>query len=247
MQGDKRDNRGWSYLGTLVVLLALWKILSSLLSHPALPAPEVVITSLINSSDELSRHAAVSLLRVVYALLLAFSLAFPAGILSREEVVDRVISPLIYLLYPIPHIVLLPLYILLFGIGDFSRVALIATILFFQIAVTTRDAARQVSEYYVYSIKSLGASKLDVYRHVIVPAAMPKIITALRISVGTAVAVLFFAESFATNTGLGYVILDSWSRADYEMMYAAIAAMAMLGFSLYITLEIVERRVCRWI
>jgi NitT/TauT family transport system permease protein len=246
MQGDKRDNRGWSYLGTLIILLILWKGLSVLIAHPALPSPEVVLASLINSAHELSRHAAVSLLRVVYALLLAFSLAFPAGILSREDTVDRLISPLIYLLYPIPHIVLLPLYILLFGIGDFSRVALIATILFFQIAVTTRDAARQVSEYYIYSIKSLGASKLDVYRYVIIPAAMPKIITALRISVGTAVAVLFFAESFATNTGLGYVILDSWSRADYEMMYAAIAAMALLGFSLYIILEIAERRICRW-
>lgn len=246
MQGDKRDNRIWSYLGTLIALLIIWKAISTLLSHPALPPPETVVVSLVNSANELSLHAAVSLNRIVYALLLAFSLAFPVGVFSRENLVDRIVSPLIYVLYPIPHIVLLPLYILLFGIGDFSRVALIATILFFQIAVTTRDAARQVSEYYVYSIKSLGATRFDVYRHVIIPAAMPKIITALRISVGTAVAVLFFAESFATNLGLGYVILDSWSRADYEMMYAAITAMALLGFSLYIILEIVEKRVCRW-
>lgn len=246
MQGDKRDNRIWSYLGTLVALLVVWKVASTLLSHPAFPPPEAVLVFFVNSASELSIHAAVSLSRVVYALLLAFSIAFPVGVFSRENLIDRIVSPLIYVLYPIPHIVLLPLYILLFGIGDFSRVALIATILFFQISVTTRDAARQVSEYYIYSIKSLGATRFDVYRHVIIPAAMPKIITALRISVGTAIAVLFFAESFATNLGLGYVILDSWSRADYEMMYAAITAMALLGFTLYILLEIAERRVCRW-
>ncbi len=186
-------------------------------------------------------------MRVLYSILLAFSLAFPLGVLSRESTFDRIFSPFLYLLYPIPHIVLLPLYILLFGIGDFARIALIATILFFQIAVTTRDAARQVSEYYVYSILSLGASKFDVYRHVIIPAAMPKIITAIRISVGTAVAVLFFAESFATTSGLGYLIMDSWSRADYEMMYAAIVSMALLGFSLYLVLDVVEKWVCRWV
>ncbi len=246
MQGNKRDSGIRGYLISLILLLLAWKILSIVFRHPALPQPETVLLSLLASADRLAFHTAVSLLRVVYALLLSFSLAFPLGILSREDNVNRIVSPFLYLLYPIPHIVLLPLYILLFGIGDLSKVALIATILFFQIAVTTRDAARQVSEYYVYSIRSLGASKFDIYRHVIVPASMPRIITALRISVGTAIAVLFFAESFATTAGLGYVIMDSWSRADYTMMYAAITAMAFLGFSLYIVIEAIERRVCRW-
>lgn len=246
MQGSKTNDR-WSYLVSFTLLLGLWKLLSAIFCHPALPPPETVVTALIESASKLSSHAAVSMLRVVYAILLAFSVAFPIGVISRENSIDKIVSPFIYLLYPIPHIILLPLYILLFGIGDLSRITLIATILFFQIVVTTRDAARQVSEYYVYSIMSLGASKFDIYRHVIIPAAMPKIITALRISVGTAIAVLFFAESFATNVGLGYIILDSWSRADYEMMYAAIATMALLGFLLYIILEAVEKMLCRWI
>ncbi len=247
MQGSERGSGVRGYIVSLALLITAWKVLSLAFSHPALPPPEVVLAALLGSADRLAVHAAFSLMRVVYALLLSFSLAFPVGILSREDRINKIVSPFLYLLYPIPHIVLLPLYILLFGIGDLSKVVLIATILFFQIAVTTRDAARQVSEYYVYSIMSLGASKFDIYRHVIVPASLPRIITALRISVGTAVAVLFFAESFATSTGLGYVIMDSWSRADYNTMYAAIAAMALLGFTLYIILEVVEVRVCRWV
>lgn len=242
MQAPEAGYKG--YLITILALLSLWHAASLILKNPALPSPIDVLPLML--SAELLKHAAISLLRVAYSLALALSIAIPAGIFSREKFVDAVVSPVIYLLYPIPHIVLLPIYIIFFGIGDLSRVLLIATILFFQIAVTTRDAAKQVSDYYVYSILSLGASKLDVYRHVVVPACLPKIITAMRISVGTAIAVLFFAESFATTSGLGYLILDSWSRADYEEMFAAITAMASLGFALYAVLELIERRVCRW-
>ncbi|MET1125177.1 MAG: ABC transporter permease [Archaeoglobaceae archaeon] len=242
MQAPEAGYKG--YLITIFALLSLWHAASLILKNPALPSPIDVLPLML--SAELLKHAAISLLRVAYSLALALSIAIPAGIFSREKFVDAVVSPVIYLLYPIPHIVLLPIYIIFFGIGDLSRVLLIATILFFQIAVTTRDAAKQVSDYYVYSILSLGASKLDVYRHVVVPACLPKIITAMRISVGTAIAVLFFAESFATTSGLGYLILDSWSRADYEEMFAAITAMASLGFALYAVLELIERRVCRW-
>lgn len=203
--------------------------------------------AMVKNAQALLEHTIVSLVRVLYSIALALSFAFPLGIASREKTFDRLFSPLIYLLYPIPHIVLLPLYILLFGIGDLSKVALIATILFFQMVVTTRDAAKGISEYYIYSILSLGASKFDVYRHVIIPAVMPKVLTALRISVGTAIAVLFFAESFATRRGLGYLIMDAWSRADYELLYAGISAMALLGLSLYVVIDIVERRSCRWL
>ncbi len=203
--------------------------------------------AMVKNARALLEHTIVSLVRVLYSIALALSFAFPLGITSREKTFDRLFSPFIYLLYPIPHIVLLPLYILLFGIGDLSKVALIATILFFQMVVTTRDAAKGISEYYIYSILSLGASKFDVYRHVIIPAVMPKVLTALRISVGTAIAVLFFAESFATRRGLGYLIMDAWSRADYELLYAGISAMALLGLSLYVVIDIVERRSCRWL
>ncbi len=235
------------YLISLIVLLTLWKISSFILSNPALPPPELVAVAMVENAGILIKHAIISLIRVLYSIALAFSLSFPLGIASREDKFDRIFSPFLYLLYPIPHIVLLPLYILFFGIGDLSKVALIATILFFQISVTTRDAVKDVSEFYVYSILSLGAGRFDVYRHVIIPAVMPKVLTALRISVGTAIAVLFFAESFATRMGLGYLIMDAWSRADYELLYAGISAMALLGLSLYVVIDLIERRLCRWL
>jgi len=192
-------------------------------------------------------HLLISALRVIYGIALAGSLAVPLGLLSYNNRFDRIIAPIVYLLYPIPHIVLLPLIILLFGIGDLSKIILIAIIVFFQILVTTRDEARNLSSNYIFSILSLGATPIDIYRHVILPACLPAILTAMRISVGTAIAVLFFVESFATQRGLGYLIMYSWSMMDYPALYASIVAMALLGFFLYLILECVERKLCAWV
>ena len=95
-------------------------------------------------------------------------------------------------------------------------------------------------------MQTLGASRLQIYRHVILPASLPKILTAMRISIGTSVAILFFVESFATTRGLGYIIMDSWGRADYISLYTGIFCMALLGFSLYLVLDRLEHRICRW-
>ena len=231
----------------ILTILLIWWAGSVIYTSAALPSPLVVVLAFISNLPKLLPHAAVSAYRVVYSILLALSFAIPIGLMSYKEKIDSLASPFIYLLYPIPHIVLLPIIILLFGIGDISKIFLIAMIVFFQILVTTRDAARNVSDYYVLSLKSLGASEFDVLKHVIFPATLPKILTAMRISIGTAIAVLFFAESFATSSGLGYFILDSWSRADYRSLYAGIISMALLGFSLYLFVEYLERRFCKWV
>ncbi|RLI86529.1 MAG: ABC transporter permease [Archaeoglobales archaeon] len=245
MQGS--EEKRWSYLVAGAVILAVWQVLAYFVESPALPPPYIVLHSFISQLNKIAVHMLISAYRVIYSILLALSLAIPIGLSCHEKSVDRFVAPFLYLLYPIPHIVLLPLIILLFGIGDLSKIALIGMIVFFQILVTTRDAARNVDSYYVYSLLSLGASKKDVYKHVVLPASLPKILTALRISVGTAIAVLFFAESFATTAGLGYLIMMAWSKADYVSLYAGIVAMALLGFSLYIALEAVEKRLCRWV
>ncbi|MFP3945567.1 MAG: ABC transporter permease [Archaeoglobaceae archaeon] len=247
MQGS--EAKRWSYLVAVAIIIFLWHLLSLAVDSPALPAPPEVLKALVTQflEESLLEHFLVSSYRVIYAIALALSLAVPVGLLSHERGVDKLVTPFLYLLYPIPHIVLLPLIIILFGIGDASKIVLIALIIFFQILVTTRDASRNVSQYYVYSLLSLGAGKKDVYRHVIFPASLPKILTALRISIGTSIAILFFAESFATVRGLGYIIMDSWSRADYPGLYAGIVSMAILGFTLYVILEAIEKRVCRWV
>ena len=242
--GRKRD-----ILIAGIVLLVIWQAAAMLLNSMALPQPWIVLVDVIRrlSDGSLIDDLAISAIRALMGIVLALVTAVPLGlVIGSEEGVRKQLSPYIYLLYPIPHVVLLPLIIILFGIGNFSKIFLIALIVFFQILVTTRDAAKNIHQNYFHSMQTLGASRLQVYRHVILPASLPKILTAMRISIGTSVAILFFVESFATTRGLGYIIMDSWGRADYISLYTGIFCMALLGFSLYLILDRLEHRICRW-
>ena len=244
MMGRKRD-----ILIAALILLGLWQVSALLLDSMALPQPWMVIvdTATRIADGSLLDDLAISTFRALSGIILALAAAVPLGLaVGAEDSLRRRLSPFIYLLYPIPHVVLLPLIIILFGIGNFSKIFLIALIVFFQILVTTRDAARTIHRNYFHAMQTLGATRLQIYRHVILPASLPKILTALRISIGTAVAILFFVESFATTTGLGYIIMDSWGRADYVALYTGISCMALLGFALYLLLDRLERRICAW-
>lgn len=232
------------------ILLILWEVSALLLDSMALPRPWAVFSDLFSKliDGSLLDDLAVSAFRALAGIFLALAAAVPLGlIVGAEKSVHKRISPFIYLLYPVPHVVLLPLIIMLFGIGNFSKIFLIALIVFFQILVTTRDGAKNIHRNYFYSMKTLGATRHQIYRHVILPATLPKILTAMRISVGTSVAILFFVESFATTTGLGYIIMDSWGRADYVSLYTGISCMGMLGFLLYLILDRIEHHICRWV
>ena len=242
--GRKRD-----ILAAAAILLAFWQAAAMLLQSMALPQPWMVaVDAAARIADgSILDDLAISALRALSGIFLALAAAVPLGLaVGAEATLGRRVSPFIYLLYPVPHVVLLPLIIILFGIGNFSKIFLIALIVFFQILVTTRDAAKNIHRNYFYSLQTLGATRLQVYRHLILPACLPKILTAMRISIGTAVAILFFVESFATTRGLGYIIMDSWGRSDYVALYTGISCMALLGFSLYILLDRIERRVCAW-
>ncbi len=148
---------------------------------------------------------------MVAGIVLAMLTAVPVGlILGQSPALNRFFSPIIYITYPIPKIVLLPVILLLFGIGDTSKIFIIFLILFFRILVVVRDQAVALRPELIYSVRSLGAGRRALFRFVCAPASVPAALTALRVSIGTAVAV-FFAESFATNSGLGYyIIVDSW-------------------------------------
>ncbi|MCL5058350.1 MAG: ABC transporter permease subunit [Actinobacteria bacterium] len=240
-----------NYTAAVIFLLALWEITSLLLNRPYFPGP---YASLLVFAHEMGKdlwaHLLVSTARVVTSLAAALAPAVILGmVLGREQRLDRYASPLIYLTYPVPKIIFLPLVITLLGLGELSKIFLISVIVFFQILVTTRDASRQVSRGMVDSVLSLGAGELQIYRHVIYPACLPKILTALRISLGTAIAVLFFSETIANRGGIGgigYYMMEAWSRMEWDAMFAAIIAMGIMGFALYIFLEWLEKRVCPW-
>lgn len=235
-------------IAAVVFLLVAWHLLSVFLQLAALPTPAVAFGTFFNRiMSDLGFHLQISTYRVVVSIVISLCLAVPLGLyLGREPRFDAFVAPLVYVVYPVPKIVFLPVIIALFGLGDFPKVLLIVLVIFFQLLVTTRDASRKVDQATIDSVLSLGAGKLQVYRHVIWPAALPDVFTALRIVTGTAIAVLFISETFVSREGLGYFILDAWSRSRWDELYAGIIAMGVLGVVLYGILDFADRKVCRW-
>ncbi len=234
----------------LLSFLLLWQALAWILSNPVFPPPRVVLSTFVAevANGNLTRHFLVSAWRVVAGIIVALLLGVPAGLaLGQSRRLNRLFSPLIYLTYPIPKVVLLPVFLLLLGVGDTSKIALLALILFFQILVVVRDEASAIRPELLMSVRSLGAGRLALFRFVYLPATIPAVFTALRVSVGTAVAVLFFTESFATTSGLGYYILiQSWGRVAYPQMYAGVVALSLLGLILYYLTDWLEQCLAPW-
>ncbi|HVJ47855.1 ABC transporter permease [Desulfitobacterium sp.] len=238
----------WGYLAASAFLLLVWQIAAVRLATPMLPTPGVAFEATGRLlQGKLGQHLWVSAYRVILSVLIALFLALPLGlIMGYERKLDRFLAPLVYLIYPIPKIVFLPLVLLFLGLGDRPKIFLIWIIVFFQILVTTRDAARKVPSEMIASLRSLGGNRAQIYRHVLLPASLPDVLTALRLSMGTAISVLFFAESFATTKGLGYFIMDAWSRSAPDEMFAGIIMMALLGVSLFMIVDGLEKVLCRW-
>ena len=233
-----------------LVLLVIWQAIAMMLSSNVLPTPAAVLAALVEEIPTgLGRHFLVSGARVVASILVAMMLAVPAGlVLGQSPALDRLFAPFVYILYPIPKIVFLPIVLLLLGIGNSSKVFIIALILFFQILVVVRDEAHTLRPELIYSVRSLGAGRLALFRFVYVPATLPGVLTAVRVSIGTAIAVLFFAESVATTSGLGYyIIVESWGRLAYPEMYAGVVAMSVLGLLLYFVVDRLEGRLAPWV
>lgn len=236
-------------LATLA-LLALWQAAAMLLREPILPPPTTVAVTFVDQllHGDLLAHFLASLWRVAASTLLSIGLAAPAGLaLGQSKRLSLIFMPVIYLVYPIPKVVFVSVLLLIFGIGELSKILLIFLILFFQILVLVRDQAAALRPELILSVRSLGAGRRALFRYVYLPASLPGIFTALRQSIGTAVAVLYVVELLATRLGLGYYInFQGSTLVDYPAMYAGIVAMSLLGLGLYFLVGWLEKKLCRW-
>lgn len=234
--------------GTSLVI-AFWYLFHILIDSPVIPSPYYTFAELwLLIQKGLLVHLLVSVARIFVAMIIATFFGVSLGLfIGLHERFDALIAPVIYLLYPIPKIAFLPVFMILFGLGNTPKILLITSVILFQILVTTRDSIKGLSKELFYSIYSLGANKWQVYQHLVIPAVLPKLFTALRISIGTSIAVLFFAENFATKYGIGYFIMDSWIRVNYVEMFAGIVAISVLGLTLFKLIDVLEAMFCKWI
>lgn len=242
-------NKGVGMLLSTGFLLILWALGSMGLQKAFLPSPISAFKAFyaLCVQGEMLPQFGISAMRVVVSMLLGIVLAAPFGMLTgRIEGLYRLVMPMIAVLYPLPKVVFLPILVVLFGLGNLPKIVLITFIIFFQIFVVVVDASHQLPQAHVDAMKTLSDNPLMVFRHLLWPACLPAMLTSLRITVGTAIAVLFFAETFASFDGLGYLILNGMESRSYDDMYAGIIGMALLGILLYEIIYKLERCYCDW-
>lgn len=236
------------YLLAAVVLTIIWFVVSQLVDLPIIPSPVLVVENLADIFMKyIAIHSLYSLWRIGAGLLLAVAVGLPLGvIMGYFPQTDRFLAPVVYLTYPIPKIALLPILMLLFGVGELSKIFMIFLIIVFQVVVAVRDGIRAIPNETYYPLYSLGASFKDIFFEVLWPASLPKFITAIRVALATAISVLFFTETFGTQYGMGYFIMDAWLRVNYLEMYSGIVVLSLLGLILFTTIDLIERNACHW-
>ena len=230
------------------ICFVFWTAAAHLLKMPVIPPPEQVMVRLSQIFlDTIAVHSAYSFMRLNIGLLTAVLIGYPVGVMMGYfGHINRVLSPIIYLTYPIPKIALLPVVMLLFGVGELSKLLLVFFILVFQIIVTVRDAVAGIPPETYVPLRVLGASFGQMMRHIILPASLPKFVTAVRVAMATAISVLFFTETFGTRYGIGYFIMDAWLRVNYLDMYAGIVVLSAIGLLIFAVFDGLERKLCRW-
>ena len=236
-------------LYAVCMVLLFWYILHLTVSSSAIPSPYKTILNFIDIfPGTLSLHLLVSLGRISAAVLISLILGSIIGLWTgMSKKADEFITPIVYILYPLPKIAFLPILMILFGLGNTPKIVLIIIIIIFQFILAARDGVKEISKELFYSVMSLGLNDIEIYRHLILPAVMPKIITSLRISVGVSISILFFGENFATTYGIGYFIMNSWLMVNYVEMFSGILALSIMGFFIFKLIDIVENKLCRWI
>ena len=245
------------YALAAAALCLVWQAGALALGPDLLPSPGETFALFLRALGMAAFWAdmGMSTWRLALGLGLAVCVAFPAGLLMGHcRRADAVAAPLVFLTYPLPKIVLLPVFFTFLGLGDAPRVLLIALTTGYQILVIVRGTAMGLDPSCRKVFRSLagtagGAGRgmlLQTLRHVYVPAALPGLFTSLKVAVGTAVAVLFLAESFATRSGLGFRIMDAWGRGDAPEMFVGILGMSLLGLALYALCCLGERVFCPW-
>jgi taurine transport system permease protein len=255
----RRPALSWArYVGLATIggLLIRWSAASAFgwASPLFLPSPARVWAALQRVAGQgyanatLAQHVAASLWRVGGALLAAMAVGVPAGLVIATSRIGRgILDPLIEFIRPLPPLAYLPLIIIWFGIGELSKVLVIAIAMLAPIVISTASGVRAASESQIQAARTFGATRWQVIREVMVPAALPSILTGIRIALGAGWTTLVAAELVAATRGLGYMIQSAAQFLVTDMVIAGILVISALATLSELGLRWVERRFLPWI
>ena len=235
----------------ITLFLALWELAPALgWVEPAfLPPFTTVVHALVQLAEDgtLWTDITASLHRSLTGFALAIAIAIPLGLLiAWYRGVADVLSPLLTVFLNTAAVALIPVFTLILGIGDFSKIAMITYACFWVVLFNTISGARSIDPLLVKSARSLGLSNLSLFRKVVLPAAVPAIFTGIRLAGAASMMVLITTEFVGAKAGLGYLIISAENNFQIPQMYAGILTISIIGVGFNSLLVLVERRFSRW-
>ncbi|BBB89524.1 putative aliphatic sulfonates transport permease protein SsuC [Methylomusa anaerophila] len=246
--------KSWRYIKKVIaigVVIALWEILPlmGIVDYRSLPPFSDVILGLveITLTGELFTHMVSSLQRSLAGFVLAVALAVPLGILMGWfKRFERIVDPLVQTCRNTPVLALYPLFILFFGLGELAKISIIFYGSLWPILINTIEGVKTVDALLIKAARSMSISRLFLFTRVILPAAVPSILTGLRISATRSVIILVAAEMLGASSGLGFFIFATRAQYEIEKMYAGILVLIILGVTVNYLLVKLENYLSRW-
>jgi sulfonate transport system permease protein len=240
-----------SRYGLLAFFLLFWQVASrqAWINPSVFPPLDVIASALWRglTVGTLTTDIAISLQRAGAAFAAAVVLGIPLGLLmGRIPPVERALDPILQLFRQTSALALYPVFILLLGLGEQSKIFVIFWATLFPILLATIGGVKQVDGKLVEMARSFGASQATVFRRVVLPASVPSIFVGLRLSATTALLLLIAAEMIGARSGLGFQVMNAQYNFQIPLMYAAILLLAGLGLLANLVLVLLQRSLCRW-
>ncbi|MFG6518691.1 ABC transporter permease [Sulfitobacter sp. 1A13496] len=234
-----------------LLLLLLWEISSqlNLIDRRFFPAPSAIAQTAWSMivSLELFDHIGATLRRVGIGYAMG---AIPGVILGLmlglSQTMRRLLGPIFAALYPVPKIAILPLILLIFGVGDMSKYVLIAIGVFFLMFYNTLGGVMQAPQIYMDVAKNVGATRFQTFQHIALPAALPNIFTGLKLAAGSSYIIIAAAEFLGARSGVGFFIWASWQTFAVSRMFVGIVVISFMGYLTILLIEALERHLVPW-
>jgi len=236
--------------GLVVLVLLVWQLAGVAGALPSyLLSPITIASDFFQAlgSREFYENVAASLGRSLPGFALGASLGAVLGLAAGvARWFDRLLSPAVFLTYPVPKIVMLPIFMIWFGIGDLSKVLIIALACFYPVFINAYTGVRQTRTILVWSALNMGATPAQVFRRVVLPSAAPMIFASLRVSLALSFIVMFAAEMINAQSGLGHMIRVAENSLRFDLMYVSLAAIAILGYAGDRAVRLGQSRLLAW-
>jgi NitT/TauT family transport system permease protein len=247
---NERIYRTLSYFSPILILL-LWEASAQLelIDRRFFPPPTAIMDTFLEMvvSLELFVHMGATLQRVAVGFLMGGIPGLVVGIvLGLFPRMRQIFGPIFSALYPVPKIAILPLILLIFGVGDMSKYVVIAIGVFFLMFFNTLGGVRQTPQIYLDVARATGATRLQTLRQIALPSALPQIFTGLKLSAGTSFIIIAAAEFLGARSGVGFFIWSSWQTFSVSRMFVGIVTISLMGYLTLLAIDLIERRLIPW-